>query len=204
MTAPAVPLPSLSASLPAATLAAQHPDLWKPLQRMARRRRRLELARALCYWLALGLGGLLGLVILRWSFPHLPQGLGIGLWGLYWVVFAGIALLWMGRVWRVRARAVGDGGLHGTITQVEGAAPEVEERFSSAVELLAEPDERFRGSPELVDCLVRQAQGAVGKIDPDVVLPLRRVRRGALLLLALVVLWLLLAAVRPEALAAAL
>lgn len=211
MTSPAVPSPSLPAPpLTATTLAAQHPDLWQPLQRLARRRRRLELARAFCYWLALGLGGLLTLVILRWSFPRLPQALAIGLWILYWVILVAVALMWMRPTGRVKARAAGgDGrqvgaGLGGTIDQVERAAPEVEERFSSAVELLAEPDERFRGSPELVACLVRQAQGAVEKLDPEVVLPFRRVRRGALLLLALVGLWLLLALARPEALASAL
>ena len=46
------------------------------------------------------------------------------------------------------------------------ALPESQERISSAIELSQESDSLFKGSPELVACLTRQAETDADQLDP--------------------------------------
>jgi len=74
---------------------------------------------------------------------------------------------------------------------IEHQKPELEERLSSAVELAGEKDPRFRGSPALIEHLLRQAEADVAGVHPDQIVRTDRIVRWTLALAPVVLAWLL-------------
>jgi|GEM_PF-2848909 len=72
---------------------------------------------------------------------------------------------------------------------VDEAVPETHERISSALSIADEPDARFKGSPELVAQLFRQAEGDAAKIDASRVVSAKRTGFWAAMVLPLGLAW---------------
>src|SRR5207245_2925622 len=83
---------------------------------------------------------------------------------------------------------------------VDFALPDTDERISSALELTQEQDPRFRGSPELIAALVRQAEHHAEALDPNAVVSAHRVFRWFLGTVPLLLLWFVLFIVMPPTL----
>ena len=75
---------------------------------------------------------------------------------------------------------------------VDNAIPDTDERISSALELSQEQDPRFRGSPELIAALVRQAEHHAEALDPNAVISGARVFHWFLGTVPLLLLWFIL------------
>src|SRR5439155_6906441 len=80
---------------------------------------------------------------------------------------------------------------------VERRTPGIQERLSSTVELSTETDP-FAGSPALLRHLARQAEADAAAVRPDRVVPADEVRRWAILLAPVLLLWLGLAVMFPR------
>ncbi len=165
-----------------------------PLRQVAARQR---MTRAWMGLLQCGVAGLaifLLAVLLLGMFPGLPVAVRVSLMGAAYISIA------ICGVFALR-HAFGKTPLNVAAQQTEQALPELQERLSSAVELTEENDERFRGSPAMVACLMRQAQQQAEKIQPETVVSGRGVWRWLAYLLPVVLVWLILAIVMPEVLA---
>jgi hypothetical protein len=181
---------------PAATPAGSVSErLASPLRRVAGRARAFGRVRALlqaavllgAVWLVLALS--LG------SFRRVPVLVAILLallaWGL--IAFA----LW--HIYRRLALLRGGRGLSAAAWLADAAVPDNQERISSAVELSQEPDARFRGSPELVAVLYRQAEKAADRLNPALVVSAKDVGRWFAILFPVLLTWLiLLVAIGPR------
>ncbi len=118
----------------------------------------------------------------------------LGFWpGMPLVVRIPLAFVaWIATAWAVGRYlfpAFGKQNLRSAARQVDVALPELQERISSAVELSQESDPRFRGSPELIAHLIRQAEADAQELDPFVVVPGKSVWRWAFLLVVVLGLW---------------
>jgi hypothetical protein len=172
-------------------------NLTRRLGALAQRRRTLALGRALFYGLALAAALLLISVLLHLKLPRLPGTLWLALWLVEVLALLLVGIVGLRGAWR-------QGRLRGAVAQVERAAPNVEERFSSALELLAEPESPTSGSPELVAHLVRQAATAAQQLDADTVLPVGTLHRAAALAGLALLAWVVLSLAQPTGLLDAL
>src|SRR5204862_287624 len=84
------------------------------------------------------------------------------------------------------------GDLAAAAWMVDSAMPDSQERISSAVEIAQERDARFRGSPELVAVLTRQAEHHADMMDPGKVISGKDVMRWMSAAGTVLVIWLLL------------
>ncbi len=155
-----------------------------PLERVAGRARSFAVMRAILQvlvlialvWLVAGLT--LG------SFRRVPVlaavALALAAWGLIgWVLL------------RVLRRVGGRRDLSGAARLADAAMPDNQERISSAVEISQDPDGRFRGSPELVAVLFRQAEKAADRMDAAQVVSSRDVSRWFAILFPVGLAWLI-------------
>jgi len=172
--------------LPAETEPVVPARLVEPLRIVAGRASLLAWLSTIFRLLALVSGVWLITVLALGSGRKLPFSLGIAITVLAWaaVIAGGYRIL--RPMFRRRH------GLAAAALLVDNALPDTEERLSSAVELAQEKNPAFRGSPELVAVLLRQAEHHADNMDPATVISGKNVMRwlGAVAMLALV--WFLL------------
>ncbi|HSU68354.1 MAG TPA: hypothetical protein VLJ39_15855, partial [Tepidisphaeraceae bacterium] len=133
-----------------------------------------------------GLVALLAAALLLGFFQNLWLPVRIALALIAWVVVIGSAIRFLRPA--LRRWSLSRAAMH-----VEHHSPAIQERLSSAVELSADKDAAFRGSPALIAHLVRQAEADAGAVRPNQVVPTDRVVRWALLFVPVLVAWLLVA-----------
>lgn len=157
-----------------------------PLRRVARRRWVVLAAVGVLQTLAAGLLALLAAAMLLGYFQNLWMPVRVALAAIAWalVIFAAA---------RFMRPALTRWGLSRAARHVEEQSPGFQERLSSAVELSAETDAAFRGSPDLIAHLLRQAEADIDSVRPERVVPGDRITRWALLLVPLLLAWMLLA-----------
>jgi hypothetical protein len=110
-------------------------------------------------------------VLLLGSRLQVPLWVGVPLTVTAWIV----VLVGGYRIFRTLFRR--KGGLASAALLADEALPESQERISSAVEIAQERDGRYRGSPELIAVLMRQAEHHADTMDPAVVISGRDVMR---------------------------
>jgi hypothetical protein len=161
------------------------PRLVEPLRMVAGRARLLAFCRALFSFLTLAsIVWLVATLVLgsRVQVPHaVAIPLVIGAWGM--VLFA---------AWRLFRPVFYRPTITAAARLVDVALPDTQERISSAVEIAAERDPRFRGSPELVACLLRQAEHHADAMNPAAVISGGQVTRWFFALAGMLVVWFLL------------
>lgn len=164
--------PSRAGSLPA--------ELAEPLRAVARRQRWIALSSAMLRSFAVFLLVLLVSSLLLGYLP-LPRLLRIPAalvaWGaIFYLIFRTSRFAFQRRTLQSAAR------------QIERARPGLEERLTSAVELVVhESNPVFRGSPQLVGHLLRQVREEVAAINPVAIVPNQPVARAGFMLLPLIV-----------------
>ncbi|HVS70185.1 MAG TPA: hypothetical protein VHQ47_02905 [Phycisphaerae bacterium] len=142
-----------------------------PLRRVAGRARSFALLRSLLQLFVL-LGSIILLLALSLgSFRQVPVPIAFLLALAAWALI----LIGIARITRRIARRRRD--LAAAAWLADQANPENQERISSAVEISQEHDPRFRGSPELVAVLLRQAEKAADKLVLADVISARQVAR---------------------------
>ncbi len=157
------------------------PRLLEPLRIIAGRTRMLALLRATFKFLALaGITWLLTVLILG-SRVQITAWLAIPLVVTSWLVVLTGAYRLFPPVFKRQ-------NISSAAHLVDLALPDTQERISSAVELSQEKDANFRGSPELVACLIRQAEHHADCMNPLAVVSGKDVTRwfGALLAIGLI------------------
>jgi hypothetical protein len=157
-----------------------------PLRRVARRHWNVLAAVSILKTLIAGLVALLAAAMLLGYFQWLWMPVRIAIAVIAWAVVIGSAVRFLRPVlyrW----------GLSRAAMHVESRLPALQERLSSAVELSAESDPAFRGSPALIDHLVRQAEADARMVRPELVVPADRIVRWALLIVPVLLAWMLLA-----------
>ncbi len=154
----------------------------------------LAILLAFFQWTAFAAGTWLVLVLLLGLVRDLSVGIAIALAALAWIsVIAGM-IFFFRPAFRSR-------DLSSTARMVDAAIPDTHERLSSAIELTEETDARYRGSPELIAALVRQAEHAAEQLDPSAIVSGRRVFQWFLSLIPLLLVWLVLLVVLTPTLA---
>ena len=162
----------------------------QPLRLVAARHWKIAAARGVLQTLCAALSVLLVAALLLGSVSAMPAALRIALAGLAWgsVAFAAVRFLRPA----VRRRTLADAA-----ALVEQRTAGLDERLSSTVELSTE-SEPFAGSPPLRRHLARQAEADAAGTRPDKIVPDDSVRRWALLLAPVVLLWLTLTVALPR------
>ena len=165
--------------------------LTEPLHMVAGRARVLAFFRALFQLMVVGAAAWMVVVMILGTARSIPAytavPLALGAWGA--LVFGAVRFFGQGRVFRRR-------DLSSAARLVDAAMPATQERISSAVEISQETDGRFWGSPELVACLIRQAEKDADKLDPNAVVSGKSVMRWLGLLMPLLVIWFILLVVK--------
>lgn len=157
-----------------------------PLRRVARRHWYVLAAVGILKTLAAGLLALLAAAMLLGYFQSLWMPIRVALAGIAWIVVIGSAV-------RFLRPALTRWNLSRAAMHVEARSPGFHERLSSAVELSAEADPAFRGSPSLIEHLLHQAEADVASVRPEQVVPTDRITRWALLIVPVLLAWMLLA-----------
>lgn len=161
------------------------------LRVVAERQRILRIARALLRVAVAALAAWLALGLLLGHYP-LPMPVRIAASAVAWGVLVGSAIMLLRPAFgRVDERAAA--------ARIEQTFPDVEERISSAVELSKEENPHFRGSPELVAQLMRQAEDHAQAVDPHVVVSAKSVLQWCLAGVLMLVLWGIVLAWNPAA-----
>ncbi len=183
---PTSPPPAPPPAAPAASAARPIPSrLLDPLRIVASRARILTFFRAAFKFLVLAAITWLVTILILGSRTQIPAWLAIPLVIIAW----GIVLIGAIRLFRPVFRRE---NLTSTAHLVDLALPDTQERISSAVELTLEKDPAFRGSPELVACLIRQAEHHADCMNPTAVVSGRDVFRWFSGVVALFLVWLIL------------
>ena len=156
-----------------------------PLREIIMRQWAVAASRGLLQLLAGGLTLLLLVSLLLGSFG-LPVVLRVIIAALAWA-----ALLWI--IAKTLRPVLRRWSLSRAAQQVEKLVPQLNERLSSAIELTTqEPNPNFRGSAELLDHLVRQAEEDAAAINPSAVVPLDSLLRWGLFCVPVITAWLVL------------
>lgn len=133
---------------------------------------------------------LLAAAIVLGFFAAMPAWLRMTVAALVWALILAAVVGFLRPVLRRRS-------LTDAARAVERATPGLDERLSSTVELSAE-SEPFAGSPALLRHLARQAEADAAAVRPEHVVSAGAVRRRAILLGAMALLWLALAVLFPR------
>ncbi len=173
--------PPPRAAEPASGAPAIPERLAEPLRVVAGRATLLAWFSAMFQLLALVAGVWLITALLLGSGRRFPLWLGVSLAAIAWAAVIVGAVRILHTLFR-RKR-----GLAAAALLADEALPDTEERLSSAIELSREQNPAFRGSPELVSVLMRQAEYHAGNMDPGAVVSGREVMRwlGAVAVIAL-------------------
>ncbi|MGN6370049.1 MAG: hypothetical protein ACTHN5_17470 [Phycisphaerae bacterium] len=159
--------------------------LEEPLQMVAGRARLLAILLALFKLMALVLAAWLLVTLLLGGIREPALPLAFALAAAAWAtLFIGAVLLFRPAFRRT--------DLSAAARMVDIAIPDTDERISSALELSQEEDPRFRGSPELIAALVRQAEHHAEAVDPNAVVSGSRVFRWFLAAIPLLLIWFIL------------
>jgi hypothetical protein len=184
----AIPQPNFSRGIPA--------SIRTTLRAVATRQWKLAAARGALQSLLVVLAVLLAASILLGFVTVAPDWLRIPVAAITWTIGLAAAARFLRPM--LRRRSLTDAAF-----VVERHVPGLDERISSAVELSSE-HETFAGSPLLVRHLVRRAEADAAAVKPEAILPSAAVRKLALWLIPLALLWLTLSVVAPRALFAGL
>ena len=161
-----------------------------PLRQVASRRWRLSAGTGLLQLLVVCLTVWLAAALVAGTAANLPWiariALGIVAWGALIISL----IVFLSPILRRRTLA-------GIARQIEADLGDRRELLSSAVELSADKDTRFAGSPELVAHVIRQAEVAVGSVKPDVLVPFKALSRWAMLLFPVLLCWAVLIPAMP-------
>ena len=132
----------------------------EPLRVVAGRARMLAWFHAIFQLVVLVAAVWLGEVLLLGSRLAVPVWVSIPLTVIGWgaVIYGAYRII--RKLWKRR------GDITAAALMVDAALPDSQERISSALELSQEPDPAFRGSPELVAVLTRQAEHHADTMDP--------------------------------------
>jgi hypothetical protein len=160
--------------------------LQEPLRIVAGRARLLAWFHALFKLAALVAVVWLVVVLLMGSSLQVPLWMALPLTVVGWGIVMVVAYRIFRELWRRK------GGLASAALLADEALPESEERISSAVELAQEPDARFKGSPELIAVLLRQAEHHADTMDPATVISGRDVMRWLMAAVMALFIWFLL------------
>ncbi len=165
-----------------------------PLEMIAGRARVMAIFLACFQWIVAT--GLVWMVVVLFLglFPKMPVVVAAVFSLIGWVAVFGGAFHFFRRAFR-------RGDVSDAARLVDAAIPESQERFLSALELSREEDPRFRGSPELVAVLVRQVEGAAKRLDPNLVVPGKRVFQWFLLIVPVAMVWFVLLVLMTPAIA---
>jgi hypothetical protein len=165
--------------------AALPPRLLQPLHVVAGRARLLAVFRAFFKLVTLVAIVWLVTVLVLGTRVQVPAAVALPLVGLSWLVVLYGAVRFFRPVLRRH-------NLASAARMVDVALPDTQERLSSAIEIAQEKDARFRGSPELVDCLILQAEHHAECMNPAAVVSGKDVFRWFLGAIALGMIWFLL------------
>jgi hypothetical protein len=162
-----------------------------PLREVARRQWFVIAAVGMLQTLTFALIALLLGALLLGSFERMPRVLRVPLalatWG---------AVLWT--AFKFLRPALRRWSLSRSAMHVEESLPGMHERLSSAVELGAEGDERFRGSPMLLSHLFFQAEKDANGIKPKELISTSRVTRWGICLAPVLLAWALFSLLHPQ------
>ncbi|MDB5304560.1 MAG: hypothetical protein JWM97_2109, partial [Phycisphaerales bacterium] len=156
--------------------------LTHPLREVSQRQWTVLAARGVLQTLVVSLGALLISALLLGYWQTIPAVLRIIVSLAAWVSVVWSAVHFL-------RPALQRWSLSRAARQVEELNPDVQERLSSAVELSQESDPRFRGSQELVNHLIGQAERDAEKVDAAVVIPFNTITRWALYFAPVLLLW---------------
>ena len=159
-------------------------SLTGPLRAIARRQWFVVAAVGVLRTLIAGLCILLGAALILGALPGLWMPVRVVLAALAWLTVLAAAVIFLRpalRRWNLSRAA----------QHVEQLHRNVEERLSSAVELAEERDPLYRGSPALVDHLVRQAEADAAAVVPERIIPHDPIVRWALAFVPVLLAWLL-------------
>ena len=152
-----------------------------PLKEVSQRQWTVLAARGVLQTLAASLAVLLAISLLLGYFTEFPPIVKIVLAAIAWgsVLYAAFHCL---------RPALHRWSLSESAMQAEQSIPDSQERISSAVEL-SQTEDHFRGSPELVAHLVKQAEQDVARLQVAQVIPFGNVFKWGLAFLPVLGLW---------------
>jgi hypothetical protein len=162
----------------------------RPLREVAARQWKVVAARGALQTLVVAMAVLLPIALLLGLLGGMPSPLRIALAALAWASVLAAAIHFLRPA--LRRRSINDAAF-----TVERRTPGLDERLSSTVELSAEQSP-FAGSPALLRHLARQAEADAAAVRPHQVVPADAVRRWAILLAPLLILWLALTILLPR------
>ncbi len=157
----------------------------EPLRQVARRQWTVLATKGVIQTLLFSLALILAAVLILGRFSNIPAWIRIPVAIIVWGSVIGSAVRFLRPALQRRS-------LVRTALDVEEQlrpTRDTQERISSSVELSAEKNARFAGSPILVAHLVRQAEADAAAVDPRVVVPTDKVKRLGMLLVPLLLLW---------------
>jgi DNA segregation ATPase FtsK/SpoIIIE-like protein len=157
--------------------------LTAPLRRVAQRQWYVLAAVGVLKTLIVSLIAILSTALLLGYFQNLWMPVRVLLALITWALVIGSAIRFLRPV-------LGRWSLSRAAMQIEQQQPGLHERLSSAVELSAETDPAFRGSPSLIAHLMRQAEGDAVAVKPELVVSTDRIVRWALLFAPVLLAWL--------------
>lgn len=162
-----------------------------PLRRVAQRQWMILAARGGLQSAIVLLALLLAASLLFGHWQSMPVDLRVFVAGVIWLlIFAGAV--------RFLRPALRKRRLRHAAFAIEQFVPGMDERISSAVELSEESDARFAGSPALVRRLVEQAESDAARVDPVAVVPATQIKRWAIALAPVLVVWMILLPLMPR------
>ena len=152
-----------------------------PLREVSQRQWTMLAARGMLKTLVVGLSLVLAASLLLGFLPGIPAVLRIAFAVLTWAT-----VLW----WTIKSLkpALHRWSLTDSAQRVDSLLGDSQERISSAVEL-SQAEAQFRGSPELVNHLVRQAEGDAARINSAAVVPFKAVFPWMLTFVPVLALW---------------
>lgn len=152
-----------------------------PLREVSQRQWTVLAARGILQTLVVALGVLLAASLLLGYLPGIWMPLRIAVAALVWVVV-------IYESYKSLRPALARWSLSAAAQHAEQMLPDAQERLSSAVEL-SQTDDAFRGSPELVDHLLDQAEQDAGRVRASAVVPYSSITRWTIYFLPVLAIW---------------
>jgi len=156
--------------------------LSEPLRMVAGRDRVLRVLRGILQLLVLTAATWLAVALVMGLWDRMPLFISIPLASLAWASVA-----W--GFWKFLRPAFRHQNIAQAALLIDRALPDSQERISSAVEISQESDPQFRGSPELVAHLIKQAEHDAATLDPNLVVSPRQMFKWLGFLMPLALAW---------------
>ncbi len=161
-----------------------------PLRQVAKRRWRLVAGIGLLQLLVVCLTVWLAAALIAGTVVDLPRVARVSLGVLAWATLLFSVVVFLPPMFRRRT-------LSGLARQIESELGDSRELLSSAVELSADQDTRFAGSPELVAHVIHQAESAAKAINPESLVSFKPLNRWAMALYIVLFSWAVLIPAMP-------